>query len=67
AQHRLRETLLHCALCSPGTALNAPCPGYRFITVCGPVARKDAQHRLRETLSRCALLPKLMLQGLRYA
>ncbi|MDS7843029.1 hypothetical protein PTQ46_22710, partial [Klebsiella michiganensis] len=22
----------------PGAALNAPCPGYRFIAVCGPVA-----------------------------
>ncbi|MDQ4326537.1 hypothetical protein, partial [Klebsiella michiganensis] len=26
-----------CALL-PGAALNAPCPGYRFIAVCGPVA-----------------------------
>ncbi|WP_334652422.1 hypothetical protein, partial [Klebsiella oxytoca] len=43
------------ALCSPGAALNAPCPGYRFITVCGPVARTDAQHRLREILLHCAL------------
>ncbi|WP_285160159.1 hypothetical protein, partial [Klebsiella oxytoca] len=37
AQHRLREiqplrTLL------PGAALNAPCPGYGFIAVCGPGA-----------------------------
>ena len=47
-----------CALL-PGAALNAPCPGYRFTAVCGPVApwftafcgsvaRTDAQHRLRE-------------------
>ncbi|EOW0911349.1 hypothetical protein ACN2GQ_004981, partial [Klebsiella oxytoca] len=46
--------LCHAALCSPGAALNAPCPGYRFITVCGPVARTDAQHRLREILLHCA-------------
>ncbi|HFZ1098899.1 TPA: hypothetical protein ACIJTY_004497, partial [Klebsiella oxytoca] len=28
------------ALCAllPGAALNAPCPGYGFTTVCGPVA-----------------------------
>ncbi|WP_241183965.1 hypothetical protein, partial [Klebsiella michiganensis] len=26
-----------CALL-PGAALNAPCPGYRFTAVCGPVA-----------------------------
>ena len=32
----------------PGAALNAPCPDYRFIAVCGPVARTDAQHRLRD-------------------
>ncbi|HCL6545457.1 TPA: hypothetical protein N2Q30_002221, partial [Klebsiella oxytoca] len=37
AQHRLREILPHCALL-PGAALNAPCPGYGFTTVCGPVA-----------------------------
>ena len=36
------------AHCPPGAALNAPCPGYRFIAICGPVARTDAQHRLRE-------------------
>ncbi|HID2076218.1 TPA: hypothetical protein ACXGKJ_001148, partial [Klebsiella oxytoca] len=29
--------LPHCALL-PGAALNAPCPGYGFTTVCGPVA-----------------------------
>ncbi|MFP0536844.1 hypothetical protein, partial [Klebsiella oxytoca] len=36
AQHRLREILPHCAPL-PGAALNAPCPGYGFTTVCGPV------------------------------
>ncbi|WP_241187809.1 hypothetical protein, partial [Klebsiella michiganensis] len=43
-----------CALL-PGAALDAPCPGYRFIAVCGPVARTDAQHRLRGIQSLCEL------------
>ena len=42
---------------APGAARNAPCPGYRFSAVCGPVARTDAQHRLRETLPLRARLP----------
>ncbi|WP_414466408.1 hypothetical protein, partial [Klebsiella michiganensis] len=37
AQQRLWEIQPLCALL-PGAALNAPCPGYRFIAVCGPVA-----------------------------
>ncbi len=41
----------------PGAAPDAPCPGYRFIAVCGAVARTDAQHRLREIQPLCALLP----------
>ena len=52
-----------CALL-PGAALNAPCPGYRFIADCSVVARTDALHRLRgiQPISSlqgvfCALLP----------
>ncbi|GJK91489.1 hypothetical protein TUM17569_27390 [Klebsiella oxytoca] len=45
------------ALCSPGAAPDAPCPGYGFTAVCGPVARRGAQHRLREIQLLCALLP----------
>ncbi|MBW5960803.1 hypothetical protein DN619_08595 [Klebsiella michiganensis] len=32
----------------PGAALDAPCPGYRFVRSAGLAARTDAQHRLRE-------------------
>ncbi|CAH4953258.1 hypothetical protein AI2623V1_0203 [Klebsiella oxytoca] len=35
----------------------APCPGYRFSIVCGPVARTDAQHRLREIQPHRTQLP----------
>ncbi|WP_185953432.1 hypothetical protein, partial [Klebsiella oxytoca] len=28
----------------PGAALNTPCPGYRFTTVCGPVAHTIHRH-----------------------
>ena len=53
---RLAGLQNHCGLL-PGAALIAPCPGYRFPTVCGLVARTDAQHRLREIQPLCALLP----------
>ncbi|WP_316425563.1 hypothetical protein, partial [Klebsiella oxytoca] len=32
----------------PGAALDAPCPGYRFVRSAGLAVRTDAQHRLRE-------------------
>ncbi|MCW9623362.1 hypothetical protein ORL88_04105 [Klebsiella oxytoca] len=67
----LLSTGVFCALL-PGAALDAPCPGYRFIAVCsavartgaqyrftadsGPVARTDAQHRLRGVQRLCSLL-----------
>ncbi|WP_234643129.1 hypothetical protein [Klebsiella michiganensis] len=35
----------------PGAALDALCPGYRFVRSAGLAAWTDAQHRLREMLS----------------
>ncbi|HFP9352438.1 TPA: hypothetical protein ACHOZH_004110, partial [Klebsiella michiganensis] len=49
---------------APGGGANAPCPGYRFTAVCGPVAQADAQHRLREIQPCCALLPGAALTRL---
>ncbi|WP_204370922.1 hypothetical protein, partial [Klebsiella michiganensis] len=46
-----------------GAALNAPCPGYGFPPVCGPVARTDTQHRLREIIPLCALFPGAALNA----
>ncbi|HGF0131697.1 TPA: hypothetical protein ACGBUE_005485, partial [Klebsiella michiganensis] len=65
--HRLREIQPLCALL-PGAALNAPCPGYGFSVVCGPVAGQMRQHRLREIQPHCTPLPgaaQSALPGLR--
>ncbi|MCW9449605.1 hypothetical protein, partial [Klebsiella michiganensis] len=46
----------------------APCPGYGFSVVCGPVAGQMRQHRLREIQPHCTPLPgaaQSALPGLR--